>query len=116
MHIIDLTQLENLILAPNPETPNTEQSSNNPEASAPPTPQKNLRVWREKQKGGRVATLIKGFENIAESDLTDLAKTLKTKLATGGAAKNNEITLQGDVRTKTIEILQTLGHRAKPAG
>lgn len=63
-----------------------------------------------------MATLIKNFENISEQDLTDLAKTLKTKLATGGAAKNNEISLQGDVRAKTLILLKELGHTAKQAG
>ena len=113
MNHIDLSQLQNLVLAPDVQTDDTTNSNPKPLTS---NKQKNLRVWREKQKGGRVATVIKGFENITDDALTDLAKTLKTKLATGGAAKNNEITLQGDVRTKTLEMLKTLGHTAKQAG
>jgi translation initiation factor 1 len=114
MNSIDLTQLQNLILAP--ETVQNDKESPSTERAAPPKPQKNLRLWREKQKGGRIATLIKGFENMSDEDLTELAKTLKGKLATGGTAKNNEITLQGEVRTKAMEILKALGHTAKQAG
>jgi translation initiation factor 1 len=113
MNNIDLSLLQDLIVTPDTQTPELQV----PITHLPsPKSEKNLRVWKEKQKGGRVATVIKGFEHASEQNLTDLAKTLKTKLATGGAAKNKEITLQGDVRSKTLILLKELGHTAKQAG
>jgi translation initiation factor 1 len=115
MNFIDLSALTGLVVNENPAL-ESETISENAENIVAFAKQKNLRIWLERQKGGRVSTLIRGFENVTDMQLTDLAKTLKTKMATGGAAKNNEITLQGDVRTKTLETLTALGHTAKKAG
>jgi translation initiation factor 1 len=78
--------------------------------------EQNLRVWLDrKMRKGKVATLIQGFVG-SDDDLKDLAKLLKTKCSVGGAAKDGEIVLQGDVRDKVMEILQKEGYRAKKAG
>ena len=62
--------------------------------------QQNLRIWLEKGgRGGKVASVIKGFIGSDES-LKSLGKKLKTSCGTGGSAKNGEIIIQGDHRNK----------------
>lgn len=76
----------------------------------------NLKVWLEKNsRGGKTVSIVKGFVG-KESDLTDLAKMLKTKCGVGGTVKDGEILIQGDHREKIIQILTTAGYKAKKAG
>ncbi len=77
--------------------------------------QANLRLWLERQKGNRVATIVKGFEG-ENDELESLAKTLKSHLGVGGTAKLGEIILQGDHRDKVFAFLQSQGHKVKKAG
>ena len=76
-----------------------------------PKNQQKLRVRIEKNgRKGKTVTLITGFIG-KEDDLKDLGKILKTKLCTGGSAKEGEIIIQGDVKAKTIEILKAEGYK-----
>lgn len=78
--------------------------------------EQNLRIWLQRIKGNKEATVIKGFEG-PDSDLADLAKLLKTKCATGGNAKDGEIILQGDHRDKVLKMLLEKGYsKTKKAG
>lgn len=70
----------------------------------------NLRVSIEKKnRGGKTATVIKGFTG-TEDDLKDLAKLLKTRCGVGGAAKDGEIIIQGELRDKVIDLLKKEGY------
>ena len=75
-----------------------------------PTQQQRLRVRIEKKgRGGKVGTLISGFVG-SSSDLSQLAKTLKTKCGVGGSVKDGEILVQGDFRQRVIDLLKNLGY------
>lgn len=75
-----------------------------------------LEVWIDKKhRGGKVATLVKGFVG-TESDLKDLGKLLKSKCSVGGSAKDGEIIIQGNMRDKVMEILDKEGYNYKRVG
>ena len=76
----------------------------------------HLELWIDKkQRGGKVATLVKGFIG-SEADLKALGKLLKSKCGVGGSAKNGEIIIQGNMRQKVIEILEKEGYNYKRVG
>jgi translation initiation factor 1 len=75
-----------------------------------------LRIWLERVRGGKEATVIKGFIGPDES-LEALAKLLKTKCASGGNAKDGVIIVQGDHREKVLKMLTEMGYtNTKKAG
>jgi translation initiation factor 1 len=78
--------------------------------------EQQLEVWIDrKQRGGKTATLVKGFVG-EEADLKVLGKLLKSKCGVGGSAKNGEIIIQGNVREKVMEILDKEGYNYKRVG
>ena len=78
--------------------------------------QQNLRIWLERIKGNKEATVIKGYTG-PDDDLEVLAKALKNKCATGGNAKDGHIILQGDHRDKVLRWLTEQGYtKTKKAG
>ena len=69
----------------------------------------------KKGRGGKTAVIIRGFQG-SEEALKQLGKELKTHCATGGAVKNGEIIIQGDLRQKAMDYLITKGHKVKRVG
>lgn len=75
-----------------------------------------LRIWLERGKGGKEATVLKGFVGPHEK-LEALAKMLKSKCAAGGNAKDGIIIIQGDHRDKVLRMLAEQGFKnVKKAG
>ncbi len=56
---------------------------------------------------GKEMTVIEGMGD--EVDLSELASTLKSKLACGGTAKNGQIQLQGDHTHRIKDVLKEEG-------
>lgn len=69
----------------------------------------------KKNRGGKIATIIKGYEG-NEEDLKTLAKELKTLCGVGGSAKDGEIIIQGNFRDKIMEYLQKKSYKVKRVG
>ena len=91
---------------PNFNYENTEEEEN----ETIPKNQQKLRVSIEKKgRGGKTATLIKGFIG-TEADLKELGKLLKIKCGVGGSAKEGEIIIQGDFKQRIIDLLKAEGY------
>tara|TARA_B100000405_G_C16589447_1_gene376232 strand:- start:252 stop:581 length:330 start_codon:yes stop_codon:yes gene_type:complete len=75
------------------------------------------RVRREtKGRGGKTVTTISNL-SLSNTELKELASSLKKLCGTGGSFKNGIIEIQGDNVDPIIEALTTVhGHKAKRAG
>ena len=69
--------------------------------------QQSIKVHIEKRRYGKLVTVIDGIGKGV--DISDLAKQLKTKCATGGTSKGGLIELQGDHTKKVNEVLSDMG-------
>ena len=76
----------------------------------PPQQQKLMIRLETKQRGGKKATLIKGFIG-KEVDKDSLAKKIKNHCGTGGSITDGEILIQGDQVQKVKAYLQSLGYK-----
>lgn len=75
-----------------------------------PNNQQKLRLNMERTgRGGKTVTLIKGFVG-SDDDILALCKLLKQKCGVGGSVKDGEIIIQGDHRTRLVQILKNEGY------
>jgi len=104
----------NVVYSTNPDYNFNYEEENSEETLAPQA--QDLRVMLDrKQRKGKSVTLVSGFIG-EEDDLKDLAKMLKSKCGVGGTAKDGEILIQGDHRSKILELLKSAGYKAKQSG
>ena len=72
--------------------------------------QQKLRIWRDtKGRGGKVATMVRGFVGSTE-DLQNLGRLLKQACGVGGSVKDGEIIIQGDHRDRVTALLVQKGY------
>jgi translation initiation factor 1 len=93
-----------------------ELNSNDEAVETPANGEQRLEAHLDKKnRGGKVATVIKGFEG-SDDDLKALAKQLKTLCGVGGSAKDGEIIIQGNFRDKIMDFLAKEGYKVKRVG
>ncbi len=94
--------------------PNFDYTLNNSDEqeTLAPSLQQLIVLSDSKQRKGKTVTLIQNFIG-SSSDLEDLAKLLKTKCGVGGSAKEGEIVIQGDFKSKVKDILEKEGYKVK---
>ncbi|SFT02223.1 translation initiation factor [Sphingobacterium wenxiniae] len=81
-----------------------------------PNNQQRLKVSLDrKARKGKIVTIVEGFIG-TEDDLNDLAKKLKQKCGVGGSAKDGEILVQGDFKSKIFDLLKAEGYQVKLVG
>jgi translation initiation factor 1 len=76
--------------------------------------QLKMRVER-KGRGGKTATILFNVP-FSEAQAEKLLKDLKDRLGCGGAIKDSEIVLQGDIPDRVEKALIQLGHKVVRAG
>jgi translation initiation factor 1 len=70
--------------------------------------QQQIKIYSMKRRYGKIVTIIEGIDS-ADIDLTDLARTLKTRCAAGGTVKDGKIELQGEHKKKVEQVLAEMG-------
>jgi translation initiation factor 1 len=67
-------------------------------------------------RGGKTATLVRGFVGIGLPEKEKLDKALQKACGTGGTVKDGQIEIQGDKRAEVARILTEAGFRPVFAG
>ena len=87
-----------------------------PTAEPTPKAQQQVRVQPTRGgRGGKTVTVIRGLELDAPGFKT-LLKKLKSRIGSGGTAKDGVVELQGDQVDLVLELLSNEGYRPKRAG
>ena len=97
-----------VLYSTNPDFEYTTEQVEEPDTLEPA--RQELRIsLSKKQRGGKEVTLITGFVG-CEEDLAELGRLLRQRCGVGGSAKDGEILIQGDQRTKLRSLLPSLGY------
>lgn len=67
-----------------------------------------IKVFSVRRRYGKIVTIIEGI-NTSDIDIDELAKTLKTRCASGGTVKDGKIELQGNHLKKVNQELNKMG-------
>jgi translation initiation factor 1 len=70
--------------------------------------QQRIVISSDKRRYGKEMTIVEGIDT-TDIDINDLARSLKTKCATGGSVKDGKILLQGDQKKKVEKVLKDMG-------
>jgi len=94
-------------------SPVSSQPTENTTSSASPT--RGIRLSLDRRASGRVVTVVTGLPGGA-SEVTELAKALKSACGAGGTVKDGVLELQGDHRPRVEAYLQARGLAWKRSG
>ena len=103
-----------VVYSTNPDYQYDNDEENNIETLAPSEQMLYVSLDSKRRKG-KTVTLIEGFVG-SDEDLKDLAKKLKSKCGVGGAAKDDDIIIQGKLKEKVANILRADNYRVKMKG
>ena len=104
----------NVVYSTNPDF-QYQQEEQTQHETLPPQKQNLVVAIERKNRGGKTVTLVKGFVG-NEDDLADLGKKIKTKCGVGGSAKDGEIIIQGEFKTRIADLLKEWGYKVKVSG
>ena len=92
------------------------QRPDGPAAEPTPKAQQVVRVQPTRGgRGGKTVTVIRGLE-LDAAGFKALLKKLKSRIGSGGTAKDGVVELQGDQVDLALELLTKEGYRPKRAG
>ncbi len=75
-----------------------------------------VRVARERGgRGGKTVTTVRGLA-LADAQIAELGKRLRSACGSGGTAKDGVIEIQGDHAERVLALLLAEGHAAKRTG
>jgi len=81
-----------------------------------PPQQQQVRIQASRSgRKGKTVTIVTGLQLSLES-LNTLLKQLKNQCGSGGTIKDNTLEIQGDQTQKLLQIMTTLGYKAKISG
>jgi translation initiation factor 1 len=69
-------------------------------------------ISSQKRRYGKIVTIVEGV-NENDINIDELARTLKTKCAAGGTAKDGRIELQGEHRKKVEQTMKEMGFQVE---
>lgn len=96
----------------NPSLPEGETPAAASHEKPAPKPRLDI-ILDRKGRAGKTATIIAGFDPADDAGLRRTASELKSRLATGGAARGGEILVQGDRRNDVKRILEEMGYKTR---
>lgn len=106
---VDKKKRTGVVFSTNPNYQYDENENVNENETLPKQQQK-LRLSMERAgRGGKTITIVRGFVG-SDADLEELGKLLKQRCGVGGSVKDGEIIIQGDHRTRLVEILKKEGY------
>lgn len=109
----DLQSVLQAFLRQNPDLPESNPSEASDVSASVVKPAMRLDIVLERKgRAGKTATIISGFDG-TDTDLQQLASTVKRTLGTGGSARGGEILIQGDRRDDIFHLLTKLGYKAR---
>lgn len=104
-----------VVYSTNPDFKYESRDTEPQQETLPPAKQKLIVGIDRRNRGGKTVTLISGFKG-RQDDLSELGRTLKVKCGVGGTAKDGEITIQGDLRDKLVNLLHSMGYTLAKRG
>ena len=69
-------------------------------------------IRTDRRRYGKMVTIVEGIDDSA-IDIHDLAKTLKSRCASGGTVKGRTIELQGEHKKRAAQVLKKNGYQVE---